>query len=124
MAAQTALAQTPDHVELLGRLGQAQVQLGERQQAIGTFSRVVTLQPKSPVGYLGLAEAQLAANDPAVAGRSARRALEVTPGHLGAQQLAITADLRARRPAQASLPPARSRTGPQSPPQQGPGRCW
>ena len=101
VAAQTALAQTPDHVELLGRLGQAQVQLGERQQAIGTFSRMVTLQPKSPVGYLGLAEAQLAANDPAVAGRSARRALEVQPGHLGAQQLAITADLRARQPAQA-----------------------
>lgn len=101
VAAQTALAQTPDHFELLGRLGQAQVQLGELQQAIGSFSRMVTLQPKSPVGYLGLAEAQLAANDPAMAARSARRALEVSPGHLGAQQLAITADLRARQPAQA-----------------------
>lgn len=101
VAAQTALAQTPDHFELLGRLGQAQLQLGELQQAVGTFNRMLTLQGKSPVGYLGLAEAQLAANDPGAAGRSARRALEVAPGHLGAQQLAITADLRARQPARA-----------------------
>lgn len=101
VAAQTALAQTPDHYELLGRLGQAQLQEGAQQQAAGTFNRMVALQAKAPQGYLGLAEAQLAANDPASAGRSARRALEVLPGHLGAQQLAITADLRARQPAAA-----------------------
>lgn len=101
VAAQTALAQTPDQFELLGRLGQAQLQVGAQQQAVGTFNRMVTLQGKSPLGYLGLAEAQLAANDPASASRSARRALEVAPGHLGAQQLAITADLRARQPAAA-----------------------
>ena len=101
VAAQTALAQTPDHFELLGRLGQAQLRVGGQQQAVGTFNRMVALQGKSPLGYLGLAEAQLLANDPASAGRSARRALEVVPDHLGAQQLAITADLRARQPAQA-----------------------
>ena len=101
LAAQTALAQTPDHFELLGRLGQAQLQAGAQQQAVGTFNRMASLQGKSPLGYLGLAEAQLVANDPASAGRSARRALEVVPDHLGAQQLAITADLRARQPAAA-----------------------
>ena len=101
VAAQTALAQTPDHFELLGRLGQAQLQVGAQQQAVGSFNRMVALQGKSPLGYLGLAEAQLAANDPASAGRSARRALEGVPDHLSAQQLAITADLRARQPAAA-----------------------
>jgi len=101
VAAQTALAQTPDHFDLLGRLGQAQLQVGAPQQAVGTFNRMVALQGKSPLGYLGLAEAQLAANDPAGASRSARRALEGVPDHLGAQQLAITADLRARQPAAA-----------------------
>jgi putative PEP-CTERM system TPR-repeat lipoprotein len=101
VAAQTALAQTPEHFELLGRLGQAQLQVGAQQQAVGTFNRMVALQGKSPLGYLGLAEAQLAANDPAGASRSARRALEVVPDHLGAQQLAITADLRGRQPARA-----------------------
>jgi cellulose synthase operon protein C len=101
VAAETALAQTPDHFELLGRLGQAQLQVGAQQQAVGTFNRMVALQGKSPLGYLGLAEAQLAANDPASAGRSARRALDVVPDHLGAQQLAITADLRGRQPARA-----------------------
>jgi putative PEP-CTERM system TPR-repeat lipoprotein len=101
VATQTALAQTPNHFELLGRLGQAQLQVGDQQQAIGTFNRMVALQGKSPLGYLGLAEAQLAANDPASASRSARRALEAVPDHLGAQQLAITAELRARQPARA-----------------------
>ena len=76
-AAQAALAQAPDHFELLDRLGQAQLQVGAQQQAVGTFNRMVALQGKSPLGYLGLAEAQLAANDPASASRSARRALEV-----------------------------------------------
>jgi putative PEP-CTERM system TPR-repeat lipoprotein len=101
VTAQTALAQTPDQFELLGRLGQAQLQVGAQQQAVGTFNRMVALQGKSPLGYLGLAEAQLAVNDPASASRSARRALEVAPGYLVAQQLAITADLRAQQPAAA-----------------------
>lgn len=101
VAAQAALAQMPEHFELLGRLGQAQLRVGEQQQAIGTFNRMVALQGKSPLGYLGLAEAQLAANDPGSASRSARRALVAVPDHLGAQQLAITAELRVRQPARA-----------------------
>ena len=100
-AAQTALAQFPDNFDLLGRLGQAQLQAQESQQAIGTFTRMVALKGSSPQGHLGLAEAQLAVNDPGAAGRSARRALELAPGHLGAQRLAVTAALRAKQPEQA-----------------------
>jgi putative PEP-CTERM system TPR-repeat lipoprotein len=59
------------------------------------------LQGKSPLGFLGLAEAQLAANDAGAAGRTVRRALEVAPGHLGAQRLGITAAMRQKQPAQA-----------------------
>ncbi|MBL8350071.1 MAG: PEP-CTERM system TPR-repeat protein PrsT [Burkholderiaceae bacterium] len=101
VAAQTALARFPDAFDLLGRLGQAQLQAAEYQQALGSFGRMVALQGKSPLGYLGQAEAQLASNEPAAALRSARRALEVAPGHLGSQRLAITAALRAgqRQPA-------------------------
>lgn len=101
VAAQAALAQQPEQFDLLGRLGRAQVLAGETQQAVITFNRMVALQPRNASGHLGLAEAQLAANDAAAASRSLRRGLEAVPGHLGLQQLAATAALQQKQPAQA-----------------------
>ncbi|MES2715786.1 MAG: XrtA/PEP-CTERM system TPR-repeat protein PrsT [Pseudomonadota bacterium] len=100
-AAQAALVQMPDHFELLGRLGQAQLLTGDGQQALNTFNRMVALQGKSPAGHMGLAEAQLAANDPAGAGRSLKRALELEPDHLPAQRLQVMLALRQKQPEQA-----------------------
>jgi putative PEP-CTERM system TPR-repeat lipoprotein len=100
-AAQSALAQLPDHFELLGRQGQAQLAAGQGQQAVSTYNRMIQLQAKSPLGHLGLAEAQMAAGDLASAGRSVKRALEVAPASLPAQRLAITIAMRQKQPAQA-----------------------
>jgi putative PEP-CTERM system TPR-repeat lipoprotein len=100
-AAQSALARMPDHFELLGRQGRAQMAIGDQQQAVTTYNRMIQLQANSPVGHLGLAEAQLASGDLASAGRSVRRALEVTPASLPAQRLAITVAMRQKQPAQA-----------------------
>ena len=98
VAAQAGLAQLPDHIELLGRLGQAQLAAGAHQQALITYNRVLTLQPKSPLGLLGLANTQLAANDPAAAARSVQRVLALVPDHLPAQRLGIHAALRQKQP--------------------------
>jgi len=100
-AAQAALVQWPDHVELLGKLGQAQLQASDHQQAQISFNRMVALQPKSPAGLLGLAEAQLAANELGTAQRSLLRALALEPDLLAAQRLQVLVALRQQQPDQA-----------------------
>ena len=100
-AAQAALAQLPDQPELLARLGQAQLQQGQWQQAVTSFSQLATLQPRSPVAPLGLAEAQLASNDLGAAGRSLKRVLALEPDHVAGQRLAINLALRQKRPDEA-----------------------
>ena len=100
-AAQAALAQFPDHAELLVRLGRLQLALGDHQQAGSSFNRLITLQARLPEGYLGLAESQAAGADLAGATRSARRALDLAPLSLPARQLAIRLAVRQYLPAQA-----------------------
>ncbi len=101
VAAQAGLVALPDNAELLGRLARAQLATGEHQQAISTYTRLAGLQPKSAAGPLGLAEAQLAANDPVAAQRSVKRALELVPDSLPAQRLGIRLALRQRQAAAA-----------------------
>lgn len=100
-AAHAALARHPDDAELIKRLGVAQLQSGEHQQALSTYRRLAALQARSPAGPLGLAEVQLAANDLRAAQRSVNRALELAPAHLPAQRLGITVALRQNRPDEA-----------------------
>ena len=100
-AAQAALAQFPDRSELLVRQGRLQQSLGDHQQAGSTFNRLITLQPRLPEGYLGLAESQATGGDLAGASRSARRALDLAAQSLPARQLAIRLALRQNQPLQA-----------------------
>ncbi|OYU72267.1 MAG: hypothetical protein CFE45_40600, partial [Burkholderiales bacterium PBB5] len=87
-ASQSAVARLPENVDLLGRLGQAQLRTGDHQQALNTYNRIAALQPKAPTGYLGAAEAQAQANDLPAATRSVKKAMEVAPDHLPALQMA------------------------------------
>lgn len=100
-ASQGALARLPENPDLLGRLGQAQLRTGDHQQALNTYNRMAALQPKSPVGYLGAAEAQLQANDVPAASRSIKKAQEVAPDHLPTLQMAMRMALKQRQPDQA-----------------------
>ena len=100
-AVQAALAQFPDRSELLVRQGRLQQSLGDHQQAGSTFNRLITLQPRLPEGYLGLAESQATGGDLAGASRSARRALDLAAQSLPARQLAIRLALRQNQPLQA-----------------------
>ena len=62
-AGQDALAAIPDRPEILEALGQAQQAAGDPNQAIATYSKWARLRPSSPLPWLRIAEAQIAAKD-------------------------------------------------------------
>lgn len=100
-AAQAADAALPNQVELLDRLGRVQLALGDQQQALTAFNKIVSLRAESPLGPLGLAEVQLARKDFEAASRHAKRALELAPRSLPVIRTAITVALQAKQPQQA-----------------------
>ena len=100
-AAQDATAVLQDAPELIDALGRAQMAVGESNQALGTFTKLVELQPRSPQGFLRLAEIHLAAKNLAAAGRNIRQALSIKPDLLAAQRMLIEVELANKRPQQA-----------------------
>ena len=100
--AQQAIAALPDNVQLLDVLGRVQSANGEHNQAQSTFNRLVALQPQSPQPLLRLASAHLIAGDQAAAGQSLRKALEIDPQLLQAQQGLVSLAMTAQKP-QAAL---------------------
>jgi putative PEP-CTERM system TPR-repeat lipoprotein len=95
--AQDAAAALSDNPEIVGALGQAQLAAGQPQQAISSFNRLATLEPRSPQAHLRLAEAHLAIDDRAGATASLDRALEIRPDLIGAQRMLIAFALRDKR---------------------------
>ncbi len=97
-AAQKAAAAVPASIEIQARLGSALLAAGDVNQAIATFGRLANEHADAPLGHLGLAEASLVKKDFVAAGKSAQRALELEPGSLAAQRLAIFAAMGQRKP--------------------------
>jgi cellulose synthase operon protein C len=85
-AAQEAATALPGNRDVLAALGRTQLAAGSFEQAVTTFNKLATLQPKSPVAALGLAEAQQGLKKFDAAEASLKRALEITPGLLQAQR--------------------------------------
>ena len=96
--AQQAVAAVPDDLQLLDVLGRAQSANGEHNQAQTTFNRMAALQPQSPQPLLRLASAYLIAGDQAAAGQSLRKALEIDPQLLPAQQGLVSLAMAAQKP--------------------------
>jgi putative PEP-CTERM system TPR-repeat lipoprotein len=82
-AGATALPNSPEVVAALGRVQQVS---GDVNQAMTTYSKLVSLQPLSPVPLVRLAEAQTAAKDYKAAEQSLRKALDLKPDLLDAQR--------------------------------------
>lgn len=78
-AGQAAVAALPSSLPLNEALGRALLAGGEYQQAVTTFNKLSTLQPKGYAAQLGLADAYLGLKNYEAAERSLRRALEVAP---------------------------------------------
>jgi putative PEP-CTERM system TPR-repeat lipoprotein len=98
---QAALVAIPDRADLVERLGRAQLAVGDREQAESAYNRLVKMRPKSPVGYLGLADVAQAKGDYAEAARQVRQARELAPDSPLVQRAAIEVAIRNRQPEQA-----------------------
>lgn len=85
-AAQNAVAALPKSAELLDSLGQAQVAAKEFNQAVSSYGKMASIQPQSALPHLRMAGVYMANKDAANAAQSLRKALEIQPNLLAAQQ--------------------------------------
>lgn len=99
--AQQAVAAMPSDFRLMDSLGQAQAANGEHLLAQTTFNRMAALQPKSPLPYLRLANDHLSQGDRVAAGQNLRKALDIQPGLLQAQQGLVALAMADKKPAEA-----------------------
>ena len=106
VAAQGAVAALPEDFDLLGKLGQVLLANGDTNQAQTTFQKMISIQPRSIAGLLGLADAQLAAKDDDGAARTVKKALDLAPDSLPVQRAFIMLAARQKRYDEA-LPVAR-----------------
>ncbi|MBI3368199.1 MAG: PEP-CTERM system TPR-repeat protein PrsT, partial [Burkholderiales bacterium] len=97
-AAQAATAALPYNTDLLDRLGRVQIAGGDTQQAVSTFNKLISINPASPDGYIGLARAQIAAKDLDGAAKTVRKAAEAAPGSADVQQLSMVVAMQQKRP--------------------------
>lgn len=89
-AATAAVAALPDSLEMLDRQARIQLRMGETDQALSSFGKITTLQPKSVVGHLGQAQAHLSTGNHAQAQRALERVLEREPQHLEARVMQVS----------------------------------
>jgi putative PEP-CTERM system TPR-repeat lipoprotein len=94
--AQSAVTAVPSSPELLAALGRVQQVSGDLNQAIATYSKLVALQPLSPVPHVRLAEAHVANKDNKAAEQSLRKALDIKPDFLEAQRGLIILAVQAK----------------------------
>jgi putative PEP-CTERM system TPR-repeat lipoprotein len=106
VAAQGAVAALPEDFDLLGKLGQVLMANGDTNQAQTTFQKMVSVQPRSIPGLLGLADTQLAAKDEEAAARTVKKALDIAPDSTAVQRAFIMLAARQKRYGEA-LPVAR-----------------
>lgn len=96
-AAQQAEAAIPQNPEVLVALGRAQMAAGAPDQAIVTFGKLVSLNPKAPAPLMAQAEAYAAAKDWAGARQALQKTIELKPDvvqpRLGLVQVDIKAGL-------------------------------
>ncbi|HYP67249.1 MAG TPA: XrtA/PEP-CTERM system TPR-repeat protein PrsT, partial [Thiobacillaceae bacterium] len=94
-------AANPGSAEILDVLGSAQLAAGERDNALATYRKLVAAAPSSPLAYYRLANAQLAAKQADEARRSLKRALELKPDFIDAQESLTALEIATGRFAEA-----------------------
>ena len=97
-AAQEANAALPENIDILDLLGRAQMQSGDTNQAIATFSRMAAQEPHSPRAYLRMSGVYVAAKNKGAAEQNLRRALTITPNLLDAQTALANIVMADKRP--------------------------
>lgn len=114
--AHEAAAARPNSPEALTLLGRIQLAAGEKQNALGTYTKLANTMPKSAAAQYDLAKAHAAMGNEKATRLALRKALDLKPDHIEA--LAVLAKLEARtgNPAEASRLARQLQTrSPQSP---------
>jgi cellulose synthase operon protein C len=88
-AAQDAMAAMPDRPDILAAAGAAYEAAGETTQAVSIYRKLARLDAKSPAPFLNIARAQFAGNNKDEAIESLRKALELKPDLVQAQQALV-----------------------------------
>jgi cellulose synthase operon protein C len=88
--ANAAVTALPDNIELLDRLARIQLRMGEVDQALSSYGKITSQQPKAVTGHLGQARAHMANNNPVQAQRAIERVLEREPQHLEARVMQVS----------------------------------
>lgn len=99
--AQETLAAFPNQPAVLDLMGRAQFAVGDKLQALKTFSTMSTLQPSSPLPFMRLADVYLATGALPQAIASVERALDVAPTSRVALSSLISLSIRAKQPERA-----------------------
>ncbi len=86
VAAQDANAALPNESNLLGALGRALLASGDSQQAVSTFTKLASLNPRSAQVQIRLADAFMLGKDPANARRALLKAIELEPENVGGRR--------------------------------------
>jgi putative PEP-CTERM system TPR-repeat lipoprotein len=100
-AAQEALAAMPTRPEILDVAGRAYQDAGESEQALSIYTKLASLQPKSPYPYVRMADAQIAARNKDAAFSSLQRALNLQKDLVDAQQRMILLHMQSEQVEQA-----------------------
>lgn len=96
-AAQDALAVLPNDVRIIEAAGSAQLLAGDIEQAITTYRKLVSLDPKNLGAYLRLADVYKAAGKRAQSESILRKALEVDPSFARGQQALVESMIADKR---------------------------
>lgn len=96
-AALAATAALPDNVDLLELQGRCYLRVGQTRQALNSYSKIVSLYPRSARGYIGQADVFLRSNDLAQAQKAIDHALELSPGLVDAMAQAILVALQGKQ---------------------------
>ena len=96
-AALAATVALPDNIDMLALLARCQLRVGQTHQAVTAYGKIVSLQPRSARGHLGLADVYLQTNELGLAQRSINRALELSPGLAEAQGQAVAVALQRKQ---------------------------
>jgi putative PEP-CTERM system TPR-repeat lipoprotein len=100
-SAQEGLLAFPDNAEMLDALGRASLAAGDTQQAIIAFKKLASAHPEMPLPYLRLAECYAIDKAYNSATQNLRKALEIDPKLLPAQQALVRIALAENRSADA-----------------------
>ncbi len=92
-----ALVNAPENPEVLELAGQVQLAAGEKNRALATFTKWVSIQSQSPMAFYRLATAQLAVADVGGAVGLLRRAIALRPDFAEAQVLLAETEARQGR---------------------------